>query len=733
MADAIAVPDLKFTGMYYPQVLRTLRQWRRVYAPEITSEDDHEPFEQMLRASSLASHISNVLADQVALESLLRTSKLLSSVRDHLALVDYELKQASPSEVPTLLELSKVFTTRTMIIGPPQQHMTQFSTEQTEVDDEITFEYIDVDEDGYFVERTDQLGSCLCEERTSPEDPTTAAFVDATEEANSGGSESFAPWATPAKNDAVYFGHTDIMFDRLDLTVVTGSSGVQGVWEYYDENYRSVNPEEVTNNGSSLTFKVNPLLGLLDRGGALVRVTYLPTGAYADVYSSFDDPDNLVTADGLLGQTGTPSADPEDYGVGALWSPLPDAVDGTVNLQGSGKVTWTLPQSVVHEWTSGQVSTFTGFMVRFRVVKVTSPTGPVLNAAYLDKGKQYLLITSVQGGTVSDEPLGSSNGLADQEFKLKQQPLLDGTLLVEVNNVLWVQVDNFLVSGPQDLHFRVWFDDDGYVVVRFGDGKHGAIPQMGVSNVAAYYRIGGDQDGNVPVNSLTSNTSGLSYVASVTNPRPGNGWKIADGGDDADLARVKVAGPASLRTLDRAINPGDLEALAVAYKAADNSRPVARCFALEEVYGPKTMEAVVVGQGGNFLASGQIDEFSTYLNGDRTSSPPVRGRILGNHQAVVVNYGRRVVDVTCLVYGGNKTEVENALASLLSPLRLKSDGVSYQWVFGGEVPLSVFIDAVHNTSPTVRKVTLTAPTEDLVLRRRELPWPGTILVTVITE
>jgi len=729
--DEIVVPDFKFTGMYYPQILRTLRQWRRTYAPEITSEDDHEPFEQSLRAYSLASHICNTLADQVALEGFLRTAKLLSSARDMLALIDYELLQATPAEVPALLEMAKVFTTRTLLIGPPQQHMTQFATEQTETDDEIIFEYVDVDEEGLYVERTDKLGSCLCEQRTDPEDPDSATWTDHTDDVNEVGSLSFQPWTVAAKNNSIYFGHADVMFDRLDLTLGTGSSGIQGVWEFHNENYQTDNPEEVTNNGSSLTFKCNPLLGALDRTGALIRVTYLPTGAYQEVYSSFDDPDNLVTT-GLLGQTTIPSTDLQDYSIGTLWCPLPDVVDGSVNLQNSGNLTCSLPQTEDYEWTKATLESFEGYFIRFRIVKVTSPTIPVLDAAAIDAGKQFILIYVVQGRTVADEPLGSSNGLADQEFRLKQSPLLDETLIVEVNNVIWTQVDNFLVSGPQDLHYRVWFDDDGAAVVRFGEGAHGAIPQLGVTNIAAYYRIGGDQDGNIPTNSLTSNTSGLSYVASVTNPRPGNGWKVSDGGNDADLARLKVAGPASLRTLGRAINPGDLEALAVAYQAANNSRPVARCFAIEEVFGPKTMEAVVVGQGGNFLNSAQIDEFSTYLNGNRTSSPPVRGHILANTQATVTNYSRRTIGVECIVYGGNKTVIENALSSLLSPLKLKDDGVTYQWDFGGEVPLSAIIDTIIQTnSSAIRKVTLVSPTDDVALRRRELPWPGTISVTVV--
>jgi hypothetical protein len=728
--QVITVPDFKFTGQYYAQILQTLRQWRRVYAPEITSEDDHEPFEQALRAYALASHISNVLCDQVALEHYLRTAKLLSSVRDRLQLIDYQLAQATPAEVEALITLAKVFTTQTMIIGPPSQHMVQFATEQTEVDNEIIFEYLDLADAGLFVQRTDKLGCCVWSERAHPDDPDTLPLIDVTTQANEVGADTFAPWNTPKRNDAIYFGHADVMFDRLDLTINTGSSGVQGVWEYYDDARYSVNPTAVSNNGSTLTLDLTSLLGGLDRTGAVVRACYLPTGAYEEVISKFSN-HNYIDLTGIIGQTSAPSTDPQDYSVGCQWSVLPEYVDETSDLQQSGKLTFALPQTLSYHWDQTTVNGFTGYFVRYRIVKVVSATSPVIDAADLSKGDQYLLLVVVQGRTVSDEPLGSSNGTAKQSFKLKQTPLIDDTLIIEVSNVIWTQVDNFLLSRPQDLHFRVWYDDDGYAVVEFGDGINGAVPRMGVNNVAAYYRIGGDQDGNVPVDSLTSNTSGLAYVSAVTNPRPGDGWKINDGGSDADMARLKVAGPASLRTIGRAVNTGDLEALAVAYKAADGSSPVARAYAVEEAYGPKTMEAIVVGAGGNYLLSSQIAEFSTYLNGDRTASPPVHGAILANHQAVVTNYQKRPIDVTATVYGGNETEIKNALMSLLSPMRLKDDGVSYQWDLGGEVPMSVIIEIIHGTSTTVRKVTLLSPTTDVMLRKYELPQPGTISIMIV--
>ena len=733
MADqVITVPDFKFSGQYYPQLLRMMRLYRRIYASEITSEDDHEPFEQMLRAAALSGHISNVLLDQVALEHYLRTAKLLTSVRDRLQLIDYELSQATPAEVEALVTLAKTFTTRTMIVGPPDQHMTQFSTEQTETDNEIIFEYLDIDAAGYFVERTDQIGSCLCETRpfATPNDPATATFLDYTVNVNEAGTDPFTTWATPNKNCAIYFGHANVMFDRLDLVISTAASGLQGVWEYFDLGYHTVNPTAVTNLGAALTFDLTSLLGSLDMTGALVRVTYLPTGAYDDVYSEYSS-GNYIDLAGILGQTTNPSTDVQDYSVGCQWSILPDVVDGTNGLQQSGRVTFSMPQTLSYHWDGTPVYGFTGYFLRFRVTKSVTPISPVIVSATINNGSQYLMLVLVQGRTVSDEPLGSSNGTANQEFKLKQQPLLDNTLVIEVSTVVWTQVDNFLVSRPQDLHFMVRYDDDGYAIVRFGDGINGAIPQMGVSNVAAYYRIGGDQDGNIPANSLTQNTSGLSYVSSVTNPRPGDGWKINEGGSDADLARIKISGPASIRTLGRAINPGDLEALAVAYKAADGSSPIARAYAIEEAYGPKTMEVVVAGQGGNLLTSAQIAEFSSYLNGDRTVTPPVHGTILANTQAIVTLYQRRTIDIVATVYGGNNTEIQNALAALLTPLALLSDGTSFRWLFGDEVPLSAIIGAINETSSSVRKVTVVTPKIDQVLGAYELPWPGTFTITIV--
>ena len=731
MADeTIVVPDFKFSGMYYPQVLRSLRQYRRANVPEITAEDDHEPFEQLLRSFSLASHFSAVLLDAVALEGMLPTAKLVTSVRDHLALIDYQMDLATPAQVDALIELSKTFSSTTVLVA----YKSSFSTERTEDEDEVVFEYLGL-EAGYSTTRTDQLGSCLTEERTDPVDPATATFADKTADANSVASSAFSPWTTAAKNDALYIAHPSVMWDQIDIDLASGggASGVQGVWECYDGEYKDATPVSVVNNGPNLTFDIDSLLGTPDRTGALVRVTYLPTGAYEDVYSIFTGGDNEITTVALLGQTSTPSTSASDYAVGSLWNPLDGVDDETDNFQVSGTVKFTLPQTATRKWISGTVDSSTGFFIRYRVVTVSTPTSPSIESIKITEGSQYVIVTLTQGETVDDTPLGSSNGEAKQTFRLGNKPLIAGTTKILVGAVEWTETDDFLTSGTQDKHFKAVTTEDDETDITFNDGVNGAIPVMGVNNIiASEYRVGGDEDGNIPANTLTINRGGLAYVNSVTNPRAGLGWKVKEGGTDADMARVKLAGPASVRVLGRAVATGDAESLAADFQMADGTSPVVRAYEIEEAYGPKTVQVVVVGAGGTYLTVDQLAAFALYLNGDKATVPPTRGVGHSNTEYTVVNYMRKLVDVTVTAYGGNKTLIENAISAGLNPLKLKADAVSYQWDFGSEVPQSVLIDTIHDVSGTIRKVLMSLPTSvGVVLGLLELPYPGTIAVTVV--
>lgn len=360
----------------------------------------------------------------------------------------------------------------------------------------------------------------------------------------------------------------------------------------------------------------------------------------------------------------------------------------------------------------------------------------VIDQARIDEGSQFLLFQVVQGQTVTEAPLASSDGSPNQEYELGYRPLIDGTLVVEVDEgsgfTAYDELENFLNADGARKGFTKETDADDLTTIKFGDGVNGKIPPAGVDNIRVSYRIGADQDGNVGSQTIEVNLAGISFVDQVYNPRQASGWAAKQGSDEESLARAKIEGPASLRTLGKAITPDDIETLAVQFTSpSTGSSPVVRAQAIEETFGVKTVELVVVGSAGALLNQTQRDELEDYFNGNKPKN--INGVLVTNHEVTAVNYTPRPVDVTAVVTGTVAAEsVKNALAALLNPEAKFDDNVTYRWEFGGEIPTSLIIAAIHDTDPVnVKKVVLTVPAANIVLGARELPVPGNFNVTVV--
>jgi hypothetical protein len=219
-------------------------------------------------------------------------------------------------------------------------------------------------------------------------------------------------------------------------------------------------------------------------------------------------------------------------------------------------------------------------------------------------------------------------------------------------------------------------------------------------------------------------------VSRVFNPRQASGFQVKEGSTDADLARLKIAGPATLRVRNRAITPDDYEFLATEYTTVTGSQLVSRALAIEETFGIKTIELVVVGSGGALLTGTQLEDISKYFNGSKPDK--IKGIGLSNHEALAVNYTPRTIDVTGTVVGGNKAQIENALKSLLNPEALFSDGTTYRWDFDDTVPLAILIAEIIAVDPqNIKNVNLTSPAADVDLAAKELPLAGTLNIQIL--
>jgi hypothetical protein len=718
----IEIPDFEFSAFYYPEILQALTLYKRRNVPELTDESDFEPLMQLLKAFALVGHLNNVLLDLIANENTLPTARLPETVRNMLRLINYELSPATPSQVDLLYEINRVLTTSTVIVPGGAQAATRRGTADTVV---VYFEALT----GVTCERTDEYGAVFAEE-------VDGTFTDHTTVANAG--TAFDVWSdSVAAGSKIYFGHATAMWDIVDLEVNTVGEITIGAWEFYDGDFNDTKPTDVTNlGGGQLQFDVSELLGTQKRLGATVRVTHTLTGTYEDVVSSWNGSLNVVTT-GLLGQS-SPSTSVNDYVVGVDWQEMASIIDNTSNLAETGKVTYTLPQDTVRNWTTTTVNGFEGYFIRFRVVEVSDVTTPNLGRARMDGTgtKQYVMTTGTQGRSVRNEALGSSNGEANQRFRMAQSHFVLESEEVYVSDVQWTRVDNFLSSTSQDTHYVVELGEDDRATVVFGNGVIGKIPPIGQGNLSIYYRHNAEVDGNVGSSTIVVDKTGLSAVSSITNPRQAVGWAEAQSASAESLERAKVEGPASLRLREVALGPDDLISLVLAYTNEAGAKPFVRAKVIEEGYGPKTMEVVLVAQGGGEPTSGQLTELTTYLNGDDTADPPLPKRIVANHEGVATSFEPLTFDIEAIVEAPStvtQQQIVNHLSQVFQPMALKADGVTFLWSFGGKIPIGRVNHEIFSVDPLITDIELISPAVDTQLGSRELPVAGTIRITVVPQ
>lgn len=533
--------------------------------------------------------------------------------------------------------------------------------------------------------------------------------------------------------DVIYVNHSDIMWNTLDFVFNTPGSGITFAVEYYDDSLEDAKPDSVTNLGSNLELDLTTLIGTSNRKGTVIRVVYSPSGASELLVSTWDGSKNIATTSGLLGQA-IVDLDEQNYIVGTYWNEVSDTDDGSTGFTEDGALVYSLPQNQSQNWQTTTINGNDGFWIRLRVIDVSAPVNPNVDRLRIDTGLQFLIVPVTQGQTVFDDPLGSSNGAANQQFTATFRPIIEGTMQIDIDEGSgfqpWSQVENFLNSNSQSKHYTLTIQGDDTAIVTFGDGVAGKIPTPGVDNIRAIYRIGADLDGNVGAQTISVNKSGISFVSRLFNPRQASGWAPKEGSTEEDLARLKVEGPATLRTRGRAITTADIEFLATQYTSNAGSDLVARALAIEETFGVKTVELVVVGQSGNLLTEAQREELQDYFNGNKVLE--VEPVLVTNHEVTVVNYTPRIINVTAEVVGGNEEQIKNAITALLNPEATFNDGVTKRWDFGAEVPTSVIIAQVFEVDPVnIKKVTLTDPAANIQLLTRELPLAGTVAVTVV--
>ena len=726
MSTNITIPDFDFAKFYYGEILDALIQYKRRYVPELTDETPYEPLIQLLRAFALVGHLNNTNLDLIANEAYLSSAKLVESVREHLRLIDYQLKPAVPSQVDELFELATTLLSITTVV--PENAL--ISTTETVGAPEVFFEVLEAVTSA----RTDELSHVHSYTDAGP------VWADYTTEANA--ASDWTPWTDVSARDAIYFGHADALWDKLSfVSVTTPGNGIVGIWEFYGNHVYKIAPSDVTDGGTTLTFDVNSMVGVADRSDTVVRVTLNSTGAFEDRPVVFGTINEITTTveGGTLGQSPV-STTTTDYTLSMPWYELSDVVDGTEvtgQFEQAGNVDYTLPQSLTENWQKTTVEGDDEYWVRFRVISETSTADPVLNGVQIDLGKQYVITSVIQGQTKLDAAILTSDGSPDQSVTLSRDYFILNSETVTASDEEWIPVDNFLSSKSTSKHYTVSLGENDRATINFGDGVLGFIPPTD-SIIDAEYRHNAELDGNVGADTVTNDRQGLVSVSSVTNPRGASGWAASQGSTEQSLEQAKIEGPASLRIKEVALNSDDVETLAVSYVDDNGTSPFVRSKAFEGTYGPKTIELVVVAAGGGFASTTQLEDAEKYFNGDKTSTPVKPKRIVANQELSAGNYTQKTIDITATVTAGDITgqEIEDAISRILQPEALGDDGISYLWEFGEDIPVSRLNHEIFKIDDSIEKVVFSTPASpwlDIELGIRELPVAGAISITVVAS
>lgn len=133
-----------------------------------------------------------------------------------------------------------------------------------------------------------------------------------------------------------------------------------------------------------------------------------------------------------------------------------------------------------------------------------------------------------------------------------------GTMSLTIGNIQWTLVDTFAYSRPDDNHFRVEVDNNGNILIIFGDSTFGKLPIAGSTLTASCYLTKGAA-GNVDAGAITNLPSYL--AASIW--KGSNEYAAAGGTDYEDMESMRNRIPLQARTQGVAITKRDYEDLAL--------------------------------------------------------------------------------------------------------------------------------------------------------------------------
>jgi predicted phage baseplate assembly protein len=389
-----------------------------------------------------------------------------------------------------------------------------------------------------------------------------------------------------------------------------------------------------------------------------------------------------------------------EYWTGTDWSSLTRVKDDTRAFTRSGHIILKLPPKTrIQKGIIGQVPE-ERYWIRVRIASGGYEKAPRLF------GVSTNTVSATQAESRYDEVLGGSNGGPNQKFTLQNNPVLAGTLQLEVDEgdgfTPWQEVADFYGSGRDSTDFML---NRTTGEIRFGDGQHGRIPVGNLNNadniVARVYRYGGGMRGNALAGTIKTLVSSLQGIDEAI---VGNLHAATSGRDEEALEEAKGRARGTLKSKCRAVTPQDFETLA--REAANIKRALAMPLAHPDFPGmqvPGVITVVVVPDADDngptpTPSEGTLRTVCAYLN---------QRRLLTTEVYVTKPVYKQVSVTAELVVEDNadlaevREGVDKALLTYFHPLKGGENGTG--WPFGGDIFYSRVYSRIF-TQPGVQRI-----------------------------
>ena len=707
-----------YTEFYHDDIERALDSILAIELPSHTETSPKDPLNAFKRLEAFEGHRRSGMVDHVASELGVPTFDRRSSAIALARPSGYVLAADSPAVADIFADVAGTPGAADVLVP----NLARFNSQADSETESVTFEHQDAD-----VVVGNMVFSLVPEDNAVFGAVTTGTIV--------------APWAAVAVNDAIYFGHEVLQFDRVEITKGTPGTNYTTRYEYYDGEFKTVAPTNPVPNipAGTIDFEVNSLVGTAQCDALIVRVRCIATDASELVAIVWGGAVNEITTATLLGQS-TPSSQAGDYEVSGLWLPI-NTARVTVPVA-SNEQTWTLPAEAASDqkWQQVSVGGLTAYWMRERVTEVAVPTVPANVAAVVPTDTTWTvrMEDTLQGETV-DDVIGTTTGTNFESMRLNHTPYVEGSISVlDIGgDTDWELVDSLLDSDTDDKVYILEEDTEGFWHVITGDGITGARPSAGLL-VTATYRIRADDDGNVGAGTVNQVGAGVAFLTNIRNPHAATGWTARDGADEDGIERVRRAISSAARTRTRAVTSEDCEYLAVnEFATADGRSPFKRAVAVEQGAGFKSVRLVVIGSGGSIPTAADVAELETWFNGERVGLQRYGGKCMMNQEVIVSAYTPLAtvftvsIDVIARYAHLAQNKALEALRTGYEPLALTTEKVD-RWSPGmdltdGQAKTIIGLADI----PGLVDVTFTAPAFPITLGMTELP-QFTLVGTTIT-